>query len=99
MPVGPVHRLLWTFGLLGVFALPARGVEPVDAFLAALRERHFFDQAQDYLDQLSSDTRLPASVRQKVQFERGVTLIQSAAVLNDADAREGPLPRAPLALE
>ncbi len=65
----------------------ARAVEPVEEFLEALWQRHYYDEALDYLDVLPSIEALPESVKQRALFERGRTLAASAAGQAEADAR------------
>lgn len=56
----------------------ARATEPVDSFLAALRERHYYDEVFDYLKLLESNPNVGEQVRQQIPFEQAITLSASA---------------------
>ncbi len=76
------------------FATGAFAVEPVDDFLAALRGRKWFDQADAYLDALASSSIVDDSVRQRVPYERAVNALEAATATRDPAVRETQLTRA-----
>jgi tetratricopeptide (TPR) repeat protein len=78
----------------GSLAGKAVASEPVDSFLAALRTRLYFDEALDYLELLKSNPHLPDEVKQKAQYEQGMTLLESAAGQSDFTARGTQLSKA-----
>lgn len=75
-------------------ATPARGGEPVEQFVSALRGQKFYDEALDYLQLLETKARLPADVRQQVAYQRGVTLAEIATRQGDVKTREQLFARA-----
>ncbi|MBI3837634.1 MAG: hypothetical protein HY288_06840 [Planctomycetia bacterium] len=94
-----IHNARWLKPL--VLALAAAGLtagaradEPVEAFLEALRQRQMYDEAIDYLDLLGGHPHLADSVKQRVLYEQGVTLLESASRLSDLGARETQLSKA-----
>lgn len=91
----------WIFcvvlGLCGVSRLPAE--EPSIAFLNALRENRFFDEALIYLDRLEANPQTPADLRQELAYQRGVTLIQAVRFDRDRTVREQRLNQAKSSLE
>ncbi|MGD9721706.1 MAG: tetratricopeptide repeat protein [Pirellulales bacterium] len=88
-----MHHARWRqlVVLLAVALAPAghaAAVEPVDEFLAALRQKKWYDEALIYLDRLPAQQHVVESVRQRVLYERGLTLLESAAQQRDPPARE-----------
>lgn len=61
-----------------VLAPSARGVEPVLEFVNGLRERGYYDVAEQYLLTLEQKQNLPAEVRSVIPYELGVTIRDSA---------------------
>ena len=63
----------WIFfvvlGAWGVGRLPAE--EPAVAFLNALRENRYFDEALAYLDRLQTDPQTPPELLQELAYQRG----------------------------
>ena len=52
--------------------------EPARRFLDELRNRQYFDMAVAYLDQLAGASKLPADLRDTIDYEIGITLIQQS---------------------
>ncbi len=73
--------------------------EPSVAFLNALREKGYFDEALAYLNQLEAHPQTPADLRQELAYQRGVTLIQAVSVDRDRAVREERLNQAKASLE
>ena len=68
-----------------------RGAEPVREFLAALRDADYFDVALDYLDQMATSPLAPATLKESLAYERGLTLMQGARHQKDFSLREKQL--------
>ncbi len=66
--------------LIGLFGLTrlAVAVEPVDAFLDALHERGYYDEAIVYLDRLRDNPHTPDQQRTLVEYYKGLTYVRSA---------------------
>ena len=77
----------------------ACAVEPVDQFLEALRQHQLYDEALDYLELLHPNSHLSETVKQKVQYEQALTLLEVASRQDDLDARKARLARASEAFE
>jgi tetratricopeptide (TPR) repeat protein len=75
-------------------AARARAAEPVEAFLEALRGRKYYDEALDYLDQVEAVATLDAPLRERLPYERAVTMLSSAADAADPKIRQSRLDRA-----
>lgn len=69
----------------------ARGEEPAQAFLAALREKHHFDLALTYLDQMQSSPIASESFRRRIPLYRAETIIESVNQLRDIEQWESRL--------
>ncbi len=72
----------------------ARGSEPVEPFLSALHERHYYDTAIVYLESLAGQTHLPAEVRERLPYDEGQALLASAAAESDPTTRDFLLAKA-----
>ncbi len=72
----------------GVQAPQASAIEPAAAFLDGLRERHYYDQAIEYLDRAATNPAVPVEFKNTLLYERGVTLVQSAKEQRDPKLRE-----------
>ncbi|MEX2113886.1 MAG: hypothetical protein WD845_11920 [Pirellulales bacterium] len=88
------RKLVAILGVSAGLVASAAAVEPVDEFLAALRQRQWFDQANAYLDALESNSQLDEAIRQRIPFERGVTTLQAATAQRDPAKRDAELTRA-----
>jgi tetratricopeptide (TPR) repeat protein len=91
-----MHRAVWPKLLLAYALATALGTtslaaEPVDELLSALRQRRMFDETLWYLDWLPAQSFVDDPTRQRVLFEQGVTLLESAATLQDRAARDTQL--------
>jgi tetratricopeptide (TPR) repeat protein len=86
--------LLVVLALAALPVGPLRGSEPVNAFLQALRQRKYYDEAFDYLEQLKTSPHLAEAMRETIAYEQGVTLLASAADHGDPQVRETRLARA-----
>ena len=81
------------FGALSLLALlfaggVARGAEPAREFLNALRERGLHDVALDYLEMMETSPLAPADLKEIIQYEKGVTLIEGSRAQRDQALRE-----------
>jgi tetratricopeptide (TPR) repeat protein len=72
----------------------ALGVEPLEAFLEALRGRKYYDEAVDYLEQQKANTQLAEPLRERIVYDQAVTLSGAAADHGDPQVRETRLSRA-----
>ena len=70
--------VLWTLS-----SLPLSASEPAEAFLEAFRERRMHDMALDYLDRAEKNPLVDQEIRERLDLERGLTLIQGAAYQGD----------------
>ena len=77
---------LWTLS-----SFPLSASEPAEAFLEALRERRMHDMALDYLDRAEKNPLVDQEIRERLDLERGLTLIQGAAYQGDFAIRESML--------
>jgi tetratricopeptide (TPR) repeat protein len=96
----------WIFVLLiGCLSLtafaprPATAVEPAREFLQALREAGYYDMALEYLDRIEGNTLVPPSFRETVDYEKGLTLIESSRLQRDTQLRVKQLDQAKQMLE
>ena len=62
--------------------------EPAQEFLDALRAREDFDMALDYLEMAAADPAIPSTFKERVLYERGLTLAQRAKKQKDPVLRE-----------
>ena len=53
----------------------AEGSEPAREFLDGLRQRGYFEEALDYLEQVRTDESIDAGFREVIDYEAGLTLI------------------------
>ncbi len=79
-------HVAWLVALVGV--LEAVAEEPAERFLAALREKRYYDVAILYLDRLEAHPATPDEFRREIPLQRGITLTRAAAVERDRAARE-----------
>ncbi len=87
--------------ICGILAVEVRVVganEPAHEFLAALRERGYYDTVLDYLEQMRTSPIAPVSLKQTIDYERGTTLVQLASQQRDLLRREKLLDEAQQAL-
>lgn len=56
----------------------ATAQEPYREFVAALRNRQYYDMALFYLDQLAARPGVPDDVRQVIPYEKAITLLESS---------------------
>ena len=75
---------LW-FVLMAVSTPPLTAEEPYLQFLQGLRERHYFDYALLYLDQLAQRPSVPAEIRQLIPYEKAITLRENAKTLRSPE--------------
>ncbi len=97
-----IARLQWLLMALALAAGPsaaARGVEPVEQFLDALRHGKYFDEALVYVDQLQTLPSTTEAIRQRADYERGLTLLAQASEPGDPALRRSQLARAAEAFE
>jgi hypothetical protein len=69
----------------------AKAVEPVEPFLKALRQRHYFDEAFAYLESLAARPGTSDALKQTILYEKARTSAQRARGLATADARDSEL--------
>ena len=84
-------------GHVGSWPLPAE--EPAVAFLNALRENRYFDEALAYLITCNPTRKRRAELLQELAYQRGATLIQAVATDRDRAVREERLNQAKASLE
>lgn len=81
-------------------ALPkAVGEERHQEFLEGLRKRGYFDFALYHLDKLAARSDLPAEMQQVIPYERAVTLLDGAKLIDNPELRDEQLDRAVAQLE
>lgn len=78
---------------------PGQAGEPVEAFLAALRERGYYDQAVDYLDRLAKSALIAPDWQKTLAYEQGVTLVQAALAQREMARKAEYLDRAQVEFE
>ncbi|MEX0818225.1 MAG: hypothetical protein WD070_01490 [Pirellulaceae bacterium] len=66
----------------------AIGAEPAREFLNGLRERGYHDMALDYLEMMETSPLAPADLKEIIQYEKGVTLIEGSRAQRDQAIRE-----------
>lgn len=94
------RRLLLMLAMAaGILTGSAAAVEPVDLFLEALWQRHFYDEALDYAQWLPSIAPLPETVKQRALYEQGRTQVEIASGESDSKARNAQLSKAAEAFE
>ncbi len=76
------------------------GVRPCDAaeeawkFLDGLRHRGYYDIAIEYLDQAGGKADIPADFKDEVDYQAGITLLDSSRLAETIDARQRQLEQA-----
>lgn len=88
-------RIRWT-SLLPALCLLAGPVslfaeEPVFEFVEGLRNRGYFDTVDDYLDQVQNDPRISPKVKERIPYERALTLRRSIESIKSAKAQHKQL--------
>lgn len=91
--VGLVAALMWGF------LTEARAAEPYLEFISGLRERGYFDTAEQYLLELEQQANAPTEVRQVAAYELGVTLRDGARGLLIPEEQREKLDEAQAAFE
>jgi hypothetical protein len=71
-----------------------RGEEPATEFLEILRQKRYFDVAEQYLDSLIESGTAPDGFLERIDYERAVILIQGASMLGSPQQRTEQLERA-----
>ena len=66
----------------------ATAAEPAREFLNGLRERGYHDIALDYLAMMETSPLAPAELKEIIQYEKGVTLIEGSRAQRDQAIRE-----------
>ena len=82
-----------------LFGAAASAEEPYLDFLRGLRERHYFDTALYYLDQLATRTNVPDEIRQVIPYEKAVTLLESSKASRNPEKQVEQLDQALAFLE
>ena len=81
-------------------ALPrAAGEELHQEFLEGLRKRGYYDYAEYYLEKLAGRDDVPAEIKQVIPYERAVTLLDGAKLINNPELRDAQLDLAVAQLE
>ena len=80
-------------------ARQAETAEPAQKFLDGLRDRGYFDQALDYLDEMRTSQRADAAFLETIDYETGITLIDVARATRPVAERESLLNQASLRLQ
>ncbi|HUG69010.1 MAG TPA: hypothetical protein VMM76_14770, partial [Pirellulaceae bacterium] len=83
--------LLWSLLAAGFASSPGRdalAAEPAREFLNGLRERGLHDVALDYLDMMETSPLAPVELKEIIQYEKGVTLIEGSRAQRDQAIRE-----------
>jgi hypothetical protein len=78
---GSAAMLAWTC------APAALGKEPVQEFLEGLRQRKYFDTAEEYLETLRNNPNIEAEIKALIPYEQGRILIDSSKTNRDIAAR------------
>lgn len=102
----PMSRILSLLAIAGAvfsccFAVcpPAAAEEQHARFLEGLRERGYYDYALYYLDQLDERTDLQPDIKQVIPYERAITLLDGAKLINNPELRDEQLDKAVAQLE
>ena len=74
--------------------LPAQAEEPAAEFLEVLRQRRYFDVAEQYLEKMATSSLAPEGFRDRIDYERAVILIQGASLLGNPQLQSEQLERA-----
>jgi hypothetical protein len=80
-------------------ARQAETAEPAPKFLEGLRERGYFDEALDYLDEMRASPLADAAFQETIDYEAGITLIDAARAARPVAERERLLSQASGRLE
>ena len=83
---------------LAVMARPSGAAEPTAEFIAALREKGYFDEAITYLEQMRTNRLAPADFVETIDYELAVTLLESSSTMAEAGERRKRLDDAKAAL-
>ncbi|MCA9071625.1 MAG: hypothetical protein KDA84_22015, partial [Planctomycetaceae bacterium] len=101
-----MSRILFLLAIAGtVFSChssvcpPAAAEEQHAQFLDGLRQRGYYDFALYYLDKLDERTDLPAEFKQVIPYERAITLLDGAKLINNPELRDEQLDKAVAQLE
>src|SRR5262245_16305421 len=86
----PLAMLIWVAALIA----PALAADDWQKFLEALRQRHYFDTAQEYLERRAGDPNVPAEFKRSVPYEQALILIESVAAVRDPQVRDRQLDQA-----
>jgi len=81
-------------GVSTFLAAVAVAEEPYVQFLNSLRDNRYFDMAEAYLSRLSEDPQVSADFKQRLPYERAVTLIQGSTTIANHEARGKQLDQA-----
>lgn len=80
-------------------AVSASAVEPAERFLDVLRDRELYDLAVVYLDRMASSPLVTDEFKERIPYEQGITLLEHAKDLADAQERSKKLQEAQIQLE
>ncbi len=92
-------RMGLTLIAIGLFSGALTAEERATDFLQALRDKGYYDAALVYLDRMESSSLADGEFREKISYERGITLVQAAAVETSTTLREQKFNEARTSLE
>ncbi len=72
---------------------------PAVRFLEALRERQYYDVALDYLEAMRQSDRCPAELKETIDYQIGMTLLDAANAIEAPAERETKLDEATVATQ
>ncbi len=75
-------------GFAGSSSREALGIEPAREFLNGLRDRGYHDVALDYLEMMETSPLAPIELKEIIQYEKAVTLIEGSRAQRDQAIRE-----------
>src|SRR5262245_10462033 len=90
LATSPLAAFVWA----AVLTAGAFAADDSQKFLEALRERHYFDTAQEYLDRRAADPTTSSDFKLAIPYEQALTLIESATALHDPQVRDRQLEQA-----
>ena len=82
-----VFGMLLCCSLSILFAGPGTAEQPFVQFLNSLRDNRYYDMADQYLTRLEQDPQVPADFKQRLPYERAVTLIQGSTAIANYEVR------------
>ena len=87
------------FALFGGLVATSHAVEPATEFLQALRQNGYHELALEYLDRMQTSSMAPVTLKQTIDYERGLTLLEASREQRDMSIREKQLDEAKVVLD